>query len=89
MTEIETVLGKTGSKNIVVETGKTVRHAPRLQQIVKRFRDRLTPGDDPNDAKPDVKPPYETPKANSLYNNLLYRETPNPLVDMTADAREV
>jgi hypothetical protein len=89
MTEIETVLGKTGSKQIVVETGVHHRPIHHGNRVVKYFRDRLTPGVDPDEAKPEVVPPYHYRKENTLFNNTMYREAADPIVDMTADATEI
>jgi hypothetical protein len=90
MTEIVTVLGKTGSKQIVIDTGEEIKHKrPRMNLVVHAFRDRMTPAPDPNDAQPEVLPPYSSPKENTLFNNLLIREHANPIVDMTTDATEV
>jgi hypothetical protein len=65
-TKIVTVLGKTGSKQVVVETGKKIQHTRRkLRLIESTFRERLTPAPDPNQAQPEVVPPYEKSKDNN------------------------
>jgi hypothetical protein len=89
-TEIVTVLGKTGSKQIVVETDKKIRHTrPRLHLIESTFRERLTPAPDINHAQPEVVPPYAKRRDNNLFNNDQYCGYSNPLVDMSADATEL
>jgi hypothetical protein len=89
-TEIVTVLGKTGSKQVVVETGKKIKHTRRrLHLIESTFRERLTPAPDPNDAKPEVVPPYAGSKDNNLFNLPLCRENANQLVDMDDDVRDL
>jgi hypothetical protein len=89
MTEIETVIGKTGSKQVVVETNVHHRPIHNGNRVVKYFRDRLTPGVDRDEARAEVVPPYHCRKENTLFNNIMYRETANPVVDMTADATEI
>jgi hypothetical protein len=89
-TQIVTVLGKTGSKQVVVETGKKIRHKrPRLHLIESTFRERLTPAPDPNNAQPEVVPPYSGPRDNNLFNFALCRDPANQLVDMSDDVREL
>jgi hypothetical protein len=88
MTEIVTVLGKTGSKQVVVETGKTIKHMRPRVRVEQSFRERLTPAPDVNDAQPAVVPPYSTPKDHNLFNVPAIREYATPVVDMTADATE-